>query len=166
VRTPLGWRIGARTYSSCYQVNVASPEPASADRPSAPLPAAEKLRIHDLYARYNSALDAADADAYAACFAGDGRLVRNGDAIEGHSALAEFASGAATRGLKHFVANIIVDGTISGSTGGTADGRADVLVLARRDGALALLTCGTYADHLRCGPEGWQFLERNYQTAP
>lgn len=166
VRTLAGWRIGSRTYRACYQLRVASDGTELTNGAGIPLPPNEILRIHELYAKYNQAIDAADADGYVRCFTAGGRLVRNESSLDGYAALAEFASGASTRGLKHFVSNVTVEGTIVGSTSGSATGRADVVVLARRDDALQVATAGSYADQLVCGPAGWQFSERRYVTGP
>lgn len=166
VRTDAGWRIRARRYEACYQVPVASDAAAPAPAGGVPLPAAEKVRIHELYARYNQAIDRADPERYTACFTADGRLVRNGAALTGPAELAAFAAGASTRGLKHFVANITVSGTVVGSAAGTAEGSADVIVLRRDADSLSVLTSGSYADRLVCGTDGWQFAERVYVTAP
>ena len=166
VRTPPGWRIRSRVYESCYQVGVASGGLATAHGDGVPLSAGEKLLIHELYARYNQAIDRADAAGYCACFTADGTLVRNGSALTGAAELAEFAAGAATRGLKHFVSNITLEGRVVGSAAGSAQGRADVVVLRRDGDGLSVLTSGSYADRLVCSPDGWQFAERSYVTAP
>jgi ketosteroid isomerase-like protein len=169
MRTPAGWRIRARLYSACYQLRLESSGPSAASAGGSasgtPLTADETLRIHDLYARYNQALDSGDADTYVACFLPDGRLVRDGATVTGAAELADFAAAAATDRLQHFVSNIAVDGLLIGSADGFATGRADVLVLSQRADSPSLVAAGRYADQLRCGPDGWRFAERRYETA-
>ncbi len=119
------------------------------------------LRALELYARYNEAIDRGDADAYNATFAPGGFLSRDGLVTAGTEALAAFARSVGERKMRHFVSNVIVDGSaVSGR--GTAVGRADVLVLQRENGALAVVASGTYADRLVLTPAGWLFAERIY----
>lgn len=165
VRAAAGWRIQARLYSACYQVRVLSAGPSAPSTDGVPLPAAEILRIHALYARYNHALDAGDTGSYLACFTPDGQLVRDGTVLSGEVALTAFVTATAARNLQHFVSNIAVDGRVIGSADGFASGRADVLVLSRDGARPVLATSGRYDDRLRCGPDGWQFEERRYVSA-
>ena len=165
IRTPAGWRVRARLYTACYQIRVESGADSTPPVGGVPLPAVEVLQIHELYARYNHALDAGDTSSYLACFTPDGQLVRNGAVLSGDVALAELVTAVAARRLQHFVSNIAVDGRVTGSAGGVASGRADVLVLRRDGGGPVLVTSGRYDDRLRSGPDGWRFEERRYASA-
>jgi hypothetical protein len=164
VRTPAGWRVRARLYTNCYQLRIESGASTPVPPGGAALPAAEVLQIHELYARYNHALDAGDTSSYLACFTPDGQLERDGAVLSG-DALPEFVTAVAGRRLQHFVSNIAVDGQVTGSAGGVASGRADVLVLSRNESGPVLVTSGRYDDRLRSGPDGWRFEERRYTSA-
>jgi uncharacterized protein (TIGR02246 family) len=165
VRKPAGWRVRARLYTNCYQLRIESGASTPVPPGGAPLPAAEVLQIHDLYARYNHALDAGDTAGYLACFSPDGRLVRDGTPMSGDAALAEFVTAVAARQLQHFTANIAIEGRVTGSAAGVAAGRADVLVLRRDGSGPVLVTSGRYEDELRSTSDGWRFTERRYRPA-
>jgi hypothetical protein len=119
------------------------------------------LAAHDLYARYNVAIDRGDAEAYTACFTPEGSLSRDGAVTQGSEALAAFARSVGERKMRHFVSNVVVDGSALRGRG-SAVGRADVLVLQRSAGTLSVVASGTYADRLVLTASGWLFAERVY----
>ena len=123
------------------------------------LPTDDILAIHHLYATYNYAIDAGDAEAYCACFTAEGALHRTGGALRGREQLSNFARDVAVRRIRHLVSNVVVEGD-----GDEAVGRAYVTVVRPDEGTFTIVTAGTYQDQLQRVDGRWRFVERRYQT--
>lgn len=120
-------------------------------------------QVRDLYARYSWAYDQGRADEYAALFTEDGVFeVVGGPEVQGREALAGMVTAAAARPARtlHMVSNVLV--TV---TGDSAIGRAYVQLLALADGALRVVTVGTYDDTFVGTPTGWQLSRRRFEPA-
>jgi hypothetical protein len=95
----------------------------AATAPPAAVPALDYYEIHQLYTRFNHALDSADdnGNAFANVFTGDGVFVTAaGTRIEGHDALAAFAREDPDKrkgptNVGHYVSNAAIDATPSGA---------------------------------------------------
>lgn len=124
-------------------------------------PDAEQVR--DLYARYSFAYDQGNADEYAALFTEDGVFeVVGGPEVQGRDALAGMVAAAAARPARtlHMVSNILV--TV---TGDSATGKAYVQLLALAEGALRVVTVGTYDDTFVRTSAGWLLSRRRFEPA-
>lgn len=120
---------------------------------------AEKLR--DLYARYVFAYDGSRADDFAALFTDAGVFeIANGPVVSGRAALAGMVDAAAARpgSTLHVVTNVLVS-----VAGDSATGRAYVLLLAVDDGALRVVTAGTYDDSFERTEDGWLLSRRRFE---
>lgn len=120
-------------------------------------------QIRDLYARYSFAYDGGRAEEYAALFTEDGVFeVVGGPDVQGRVALAGMVSAAAARPARtlHMVSNVLV--TV---TGDSATGQAYVQLLALVDGALRVVTVGTYDDTFVRTATGWQLTRRRFEAA-
>jgi hypothetical protein len=114
---------------------------------------ADRLALHELYARYSHAFDEGRGDEVARLFTDDGAFVREGaEAVVGRGNLAALANAAAGRGMRHVVSNILVEAGPDG-----ARGSAYVLVLL-----VDPATFGRYDDEFALTPEGWRFRIRRF----
>jgi uncharacterized protein (TIGR02246 family) len=123
--------------------------------------ASDAEQIRDLYARYSFAYDHGRVDDYAALFTDDGVFeVVGGPEVQGRTALAGMVAAAAARPARtlHMVSNILV--TVAGDS---AAGRAYVQLLAWVEGALRVVTVGTYDDTFVRGASGWQLSRRRFE---
>lgn len=122
---------------------------------------ADRLEIHELYARYAVHFDGGDAQAWADLFSERGRFLLEGQPyVEGRKALAAFAREriAGTPGIRHITTNVVIDETADGVVG-----QAYVLVLCKVPGEpLRLRTLGAYVDELVPDGEGWRFQSRRF----
>ncbi len=120
-------------------------------------------QVRDLYARYSFAYDQGNADEYADLFTEDGVFeVVGGPQVQGREALAGMVTAAAARPARtlHMVSNVLV--TVVGDS---ATGQAYVQLLAVADGALRVVTVGTYDDTFVRTATGWQLSRRRFQPA-
>jgi ketosteroid isomerase-like protein len=116
------------------------------------------VAIQQLLARYNTAVDAGDGQAFAATFTVDGVSINGESRVTGREALAAIPAQVATTvpGLRHWVANHVID--LDGD-----EATATVYLLALRGGTpSSLLTSGRYVDRLRRTPDGWRFAVREF----
>ncbi|MBE7518786.1 MAG: nuclear transport factor 2 family protein [Thermoflexaceae bacterium] len=124
-----------------------------------PLTPEDMLAIHELYARYNHAVDSGDADAWAATFTADAEFRTNLDtSFKGTAELRAFATRLATRlDARHWNNNLIVEP----APGGAKAVCYLLLVRPGRPGVLAEAgATGIYRDELVKGIDGWRFKSR------
>ena len=147
---------------------------APAAAPSAPVPALDYYEIHQLYTRFNHALDSADdnGNAFASVFTADGVFVTAaGTRIEGHDALAAFAREDPDKrkgptNVGHYVSNAAVDATPSGARGHgylleATQLPPDPAAGARGRGpGRAITEGGAYWDDLVRTTDGWRIKMR------
>jgi uncharacterized protein (TIGR02246 family) len=116
--------------------------------------------ITQLYAAYNLAVDDGDGDGFAACFVAGGALVADGNPIEGHVALADFARSvpAGLPGIRHMATNVNVSGD-----GDAATGRSYLMVVLAGAQPQVLMT-GQYRDTLRRDGGAWRFVRRDFSA--
>jgi uncharacterized protein (TIGR02246 family) len=124
------------------------------------LAAPDIAEITQLYAAYNLAVDDGDGDAFAACFVDGGALVADGNPIEGHAALADFARSVPTGvpGIRHMATNVRVTGD-----GDAANGRSYLMVVIAGAQPTVLMT-GRYRDTIRREHGGWRFVRRDFDA--
>jgi uncharacterized protein (TIGR02246 family) len=124
-----------------------------------PLDPADLVAIHQLYSRYNVAVDKGDGQAFAACFTTDGLFDAGGMTFEGGEAIAEFAVGVPLMipGSRHIASNVVVDGD-----GETATGTAYLTLLDTRTAPVSITMSGSYEDHLVKGSGSWRFSDRRF----
>jgi hypothetical protein len=120
------------------------------------LTAQDYTEIQQLYARYNFAIDAVDADAFTSVFTPDGAF---GNYV-GHDALANFIRTNVTRDVavnhrKHWNSNLLITGTPEGAKGA-------VYLLAINAGVRppVILAAFHYDDTLVKTSQGWRFKKR------
>lgn len=131
------------------------------------LSTADHLEILQLLYRYSHAIDAGDAQAFAALFADDGTFTHPEGSYTGHEALAELVvqhhrdHPDATRS-QHWVQGPVITGE-----GDQAEVDSYVIVFKQTDrfGADGIVI-GSYHDVLRRSPDrGWVFQHRVVQRA-
>ena len=123
-----------------------------------PLSTADRLEIQDLLARYNYAIDAGDAGAWAATFVADGVFTSGGRTQSGTRELQAFAADFATRlpGSRHWNTNVIIEGD-----GDQATMRCYLQLLKTGGGEPAtIVTTAKYEDTLRRVDGAWRFVSR------
>jgi len=124
-----------------------------------PLPPEDLFAIHELYARYNHAVDFRDADAWAATFTADGTFGTNTMApVTGSEQLRVLGAVLAERlDSRHWNSNLIIEPTAEGATG-----RCYLLLLrpGRPGTAAEAAATGIYRDELEKTPAGWRFKSR------
>jgi SnoaL-like domain len=119
------------------------------------LSAQDNVEIQQLYARYNIAIDAGDAEGYAATFTPDGIF----NQFAGHDALVGFAKmwreklNGATR--KHWNNNLPISGNAK-----EASGFVYLMLVDIGTKPASILTTGTYTDSLVKTKDGWRFTKR------
>ncbi len=113
----------------------------------------DRLDIQDLAARYNTAIDSGDAEAWAATFTPDGTFESGGRTHQGTEALTAFARGFADRmaGARHWNNNMIIEGD-----GDQATLRCYLLLMR----AGQVVTSARYEDTLRRVDRQWRFASR------
>lgn len=125
------------------------------------LSSADRVEIHELYARYAMHFDGGDARAWAALFSESGRFfLPDQPPVTGRDALEAFAREriAQAPGIRHFTTNIAVDDGADGPIG-----HAYTLVVSKRPGEpLQLRTLGDYADELENDDGSWHFRSRRF----
>jgi hypothetical protein len=122
---------------------------------AADLTPADYYEIEQLYAKYNQALDAGDAEGWAATFTPDGTF----NTSTGREGLLRFVkdwhekrSGGNRR---HWNSNLRLSGTPDGAQGSVYLMLVDV---STRPPSIALM--GMYTDTLAKTPQGWRFKKR------
>jgi 3-phenylpropionate/cinnamic acid dioxygenase small subunit len=119
----------------------------------------DRATLHDVYARYAYAFDGADADAWAALFAADGRFAPPGvDEVVGTAALRAFvaARAADAPGMRHVMSNVLVEATDGGA-------RGNAYFLCFRlgpDGLFRLRNFGRYDDEFVHEGGTWKIASR------
>ncbi|MEX2031233.1 MAG: nuclear transport factor 2 family protein [Dehalococcoidia bacterium] len=118
-----------------------------------PLTTDDRLAIQDLAARYNTAIDSGNGDAWAATFTPDGTFESGGRTHQGTDALATFANGFAERmaGARHWNNNLVIEGDGDQATLGC-------YLLLMKGGQV--LTSARYEDTLRRVDGAWRFASR------
>jgi hypothetical protein len=141
---------------------------------TAPIPALDYYEIHQLYTRFNHALDSADdnGNAFANVFTADGVFVTAaGTRIEGHEALAAFAREDPDKrkgptNVGHYVTNAAIDATPNGARGHGYLLEATQLPPNPAAGARgrgpgrAITEGGVFWDDLVRTPDGWRIKMR------
>jgi uncharacterized protein (TIGR02246 family) len=124
-----------------------------------PLSIVDRLEIQDLLARYNHAIDSADAAAWAATYTADGTFTSGGRTRSGTAELEAFAADFAARmpGSRHWVNNVLIDGD------GDQAWMSCYLQLLKTGGGepATLVTTARYEDTLRRVDGAWRFASRN-----
>ena len=120
------------------------------------LTAADYMEIQQLYARYNTAIDAGDEETWASTFTADGVFNNN---VTGREALVKFVRDWRERGnpthLRHWNTNLLIQKTPDGAKGSVYLSLLDVGVKPP-----AISTTGMYEDLLVKTPQGWRFKRR------
>lgn len=114
---------------------------------------ADRLDIQDLAARYNTAIDGGDAEAWTATFTSDGTFESGGRTHQGAEALTAFATNFAERmaGARHWNNNMVIEGDGDQAT------LACYLMLMRGG---QVVTTARYEDTLRREDGQWRFASR------
>jgi 3-phenylpropionate/cinnamic acid dioxygenase small subunit len=119
----------------------------------------DRATLHDVYARYAHAFDGADADAWAALFAAEGRFVPPGvPEVVGTEALKTFVAARASDapGMRHVMSNVLVEATSAG-----ARGSAYFFCLRLGgDGQFRLRNFGRYDDEFVQEDGAWKIASR------
>jgi uncharacterized protein (TIGR02246 family) len=116
------------------------------------------IQIQQLYARYNTAIDTGDGEAFAGCFMPAGRFNPGHGLIEGLEAIAAFAVDTHKNLplMRHNATNVVIDGD-----GSDATGSAFLIgYLAGPD--YKVIVTGRYRDQLTRTSEGWRFVDRQF----
>lgn len=129
-------------------------------RSSSDLSAEDLLKLHNLYATYNQASDAGDADGYAGCFTADG-VLDGTNRIEGRAALADYKrrEKAGREGLyrQHWTGSL----SLQREADGSVTGRCYFMAYNGVPGALPNMThCGSYVDRIVLVGGEWLFACR------
>lgn len=122
---------------------------------AAPTLTAEDLtEIDQLYARYNWAIDAGDAEGYAATFTADGVF----NTHVGHDAIVKFAqtfhAGLGAR-VRHWNTNLMVVPTATG-----AHGQVYLVLVDFSTKPATIAASASYSDELVKTAQGWRFTKR------
>jgi uncharacterized protein (TIGR02246 family) len=142
------------------------PEPEHAarrfkmERNEMALPADDWAEIQQLYARYNTAIDTGDGDAFGGCFVPAGVFNPGTGAVEGQSAIGEYGVAAheALPLMRHNATNIVVD-----VDGERATGSAFLIGYLAGPNFKVIVT-GRYRDTLAKADGEWRFVERIFQA--
>jgi ketosteroid isomerase-like protein len=119
------------------------------------LSAQDNFEIQQLYAKYNIAIDAGDAEGYASTFTPDGVF----NQFVGHDALVNFVKtwreklNGATR--KHWNNNLQISGNAK-----EAAGFVYLMLVDISTKPASILTTATYTDSLVKTKDGWRFTKR------
>jgi hypothetical protein len=109
------------------------------------------IDIQQLYARYNVAIDAANAEAYADTFTADGVF----NTFNGREALLGFARGYTGTNRRHWNTNLVITPSPEGAKGSVYLFLLDVSTKPPSIG-----TAIQYDDTLVKTPQGWRFKKR------
>ena len=116
------------------------------------------LAIHQLYARYNHAIDFGDANGWAGTFTVDGTFSSPSGTFTGTEQLAGFAGAFAQRmKARHWTNNLMVEPAEGG-----AAGTCYLMLYSLGDGerSTSIVATGVYRDSLRKVDGGWRFTSR------
>ena len=118
------------------------------------LTAEDLTEIDQLYARYNWAIDAGDAEGYAATFTADGVFYAN----VGHEAIVKFAqsfhAGIGAH-VRHWNTNRMVVPTATG-----AHGQVYLVIVDFATKPATIMASASYSDELVRTAQGWRFAKR------
>jgi uncharacterized protein (TIGR02246 family) len=132
---------------------LASPAIIAAD-----LKGDDYLAIQQLYARYNTAIDHGDGEAWARTFTPDGVFAGN---FKGHDALVGFVNNWRTNPAmngalrRHFSADLVITPTSEGATASVS-----TLLVDLSTKPVSIANFVTYADVLVKTRDGWRFKSR------
>jgi bifunctional aromatase (cyclase/dehydratase) len=116
------------------------------------------LAIQQLYARYNTAIDHGDGEAWARTFTADGVFANN---FKGHDALVGFVNTWRTNPAmngnlrRHFSADLVITSTADGATASVS-----TLLVDLSTKPVSIANFVTYADVLVKTADGWRFKSR------
>ena len=125
---------------------------------AADLKADDYTAIAQLYARYNTAIDHGDGEAWAGTFTADGVFANN---FKGHDALVGFVntwrSNPAMNGAmrRHFSADLVITPSAEGATA-----TVSTLLVDLSTKPVSIANFVTYSDVLVKTKEGWRFRTR------
>lgn len=119
------------------------------------------MEIEQLYAKYNWAIDAGDAEGYADTFVDDG-VFNN---FTGREALVgfinRFSQGDNGGTRRHWNTNLKIEGD-----GKTASGAVYLMLMDVSTKPASIVTMATYSDKLIKTENGWRFSQRITQADP
>src|SRR5262245_43038655 len=121
-----------------------------------------KLEVHELFARYYTAIDSADPAGWVACWADDGVFDSGGKHAQGKENLRAFIDEHVAMGFKtrHFCTNVFVD--IKGDQA-TASNYMMVRSAVDQNAQTATAICKS---KLRRVGGAWKLTEHRYQADP
>lgn len=123
-----------------------------------------RLRISELYARYNWAVDHTEPEAFALTFTEDGAFIGTIGTYEGRDQLEAFAriQDLKRRGLQHWNTNIV----LSFVDENTVHGKAYMLALYQGERAPVVERAGFYSDVITREGGDWVFKTRRFAPLP
>jgi uncharacterized protein (TIGR02246 family) len=145
-------RVG-RLALAMVAIVVAGPTAIAAD-----LKADDYTAIQQLYARYNTAIDRGDGEAWAANFTEDGVFANN---FKGHDALVGFVNTWRTNPAmngpmrRHFSADLVITPSAEGATA-----TVSTLLVDLSTKPVSIANFVTYSDVLVRTKDGWRFKTR------
>jgi hypothetical protein len=149
-------RLLVSAITTAILMSVGSPSQAQHENTAGSLTAADYAEIEQLYARYNTAIDAGDEETWASTFTPDGVFNNN---VTGRDALVKFVRDWRERGnpthLRHWNTNLLIQRTAEGAKGSVYLSLLDIGVKPP-----AITTTGMYEDLLVKTPQGWRFKRR------
>ena len=131
---------------------------ASSIASAADLSAADYTAIQQLYARYNTAIDHGDGEAWAGTFTADGVFANN---FKGHDALVGFVNTWRTNPAmngslrRHFSADLVITPNADGATA-----TVSTLLVDLSTKPVSIASFVTYSDVLVKTKDGWRFKTR------
>ena len=128
---------------------------------AAPPSTQEMIDIQQLYATYNQALDAGDAEGWANTFTPDGVFNKTN---VGHDALVTFAKGFYAQGSgmrRHWNTNLVLKSTAEG-----VDGSVYLMLWDVGNRPATIIVTGIYEDKLVKTKDGWRFKSRTVKPDP
>lgn len=128
------------------------------------LTANDYVEIQQVYARYNTAIDTGDGEAWAATFTADGVFINAPITVTRHDAMDAFIrnryenrNGAK---LRHWNTNLVINATPDGATATV------YLALMNIGSPGTIASTGMYEDVLVKMPSGWRFKKRIVKFDP
>jgi hypothetical protein len=125
----------------------------------APLTVADSLELQQLYARYNMAVDSANAKMLETVFVPDGEFVSGGRTIKGRGLVPATATVKERPQVRHMASSI----TFTASPEG-ARGTSYLMLVNLQAMPPAIMGGGYYEDVIVKTPDGWRFKTRNYYS--
>jgi ketosteroid isomerase-like protein len=126
----------------------------AAQKSTGKLTSDDLIEIQQLYAKYNWALDARDAEGYASTFTPDGVFNNN----VGHDAIVKFANtfhAGLGAHVHHWNTNLMILPTADG-----ASGQVYLVLVDFANKPATIATSATYSDELVKTAQGWRFKKR------